>query len=128
MNEYATEFKDAWMRAGGLITPATAAKMLEVTTARIAQMQKEGKLQVFKDKAGKTMLSFHEINKLITEKNEKDGKIKKYKVKYTTDDGEKETIIEKTFSPTMEEITKAITEKEKDINNIKSIKISITQP
>lgn len=38
---------ETWGRVGGLITPATAARMLSLSKGRITQMMTEGKLQKF---------------------------------------------------------------------------------
>ena len=38
---------ETWGRLGGLITPATAARMLSLTKGRVTQMMTEGKLQRF---------------------------------------------------------------------------------
>lgn len=69
---YSEWFKENWIKTGGLITPATASKILEVSSARIAQMineQKIKKYEYYED--GKTLLSFTEVYNVKQEKEEK---------------------------------------------------------
>lgn len=74
-NAYSTWITDEWSKQGGLITPATASKILKLTRGRIAQLQKTGKLTEIKDPEGKTMLSLPQILK-IEEERIRNNKIK----------------------------------------------------
>lgn len=127
MNEYTSKFNKAWIEAGGLVTPSIASKMLEVSRARIAQMQNEGKLKTYKDNTGKTMLSFHEINTLLIEKNKKSNKILKYRVKYKINEEEREVTMKSKYKAEMKNIMSAITENDKQAKenpeNIKNISV-----
>ena len=58
-NFYGT-FKDTWIKAGGLITQATARRLLNRTKGRVNQMIKEGKLQTYTIE-GINYLSFAEV-------------------------------------------------------------------
>ena len=53
-------FKDTWIEAGGLISQATARRLLERTKGRVTQMIKEGKLKQYTIE-GVTYLSFAEV-------------------------------------------------------------------
>lgn len=53
-------FRDTWIEAGGLISQATARRLLERTKGRITQMIKEGKLKQYTIE-GVTYLSFAEV-------------------------------------------------------------------
>ena len=131
MNEYAKHINELWVKAGGLITPAIAAKMLGITTARIAQMQDEGKITVYKDKTGKTMLSLAEINKLLIEKDKNTNKEKSFIVTYKIKGNEeKEIKIKQKTEADLNEIMQAIIKDAKKHNikieedNIESLKIN----
>lgn len=65
--------KEEWGIQGGLITPAIAAKILNITRGGIASYQKKKKVKVFTDPEGKTMLSYAEIMQLANKKDSKKG-------------------------------------------------------
>lgn len=46
--EFYPTFKDTWIEAGGLISQATAGKLMHRTKGRITQMIKEGKLKQYR--------------------------------------------------------------------------------
>ena len=46
--EFDAWFSEKWLVSGGLITPATAAKILKKTPGRITQMVAEGKIKSYK--------------------------------------------------------------------------------
>lgn len=48
--EFDAWFSEKWLVSGGLITPATAAKILNKTAGRITQMMTEGKIKSYKYK------------------------------------------------------------------------------
>jgi hypothetical protein len=53
-------FRDTWIEAGGLISQATARRLLERTKGRVTQMIKEGKLKPYTIE-GVTYLSYAEV-------------------------------------------------------------------
>ena len=58
--EFYGKFRDTWIKAGGLISQATARRLLNRTKGRIPQMIKEGKLKTYEIE-GVTYLSFAEV-------------------------------------------------------------------
>ena len=48
--EFDAWFSEKWLTSGGLITPATAAKILNKTAGRITQMVTEGKIKSYRYK------------------------------------------------------------------------------
>ena len=61
--EYFNWIRDAWTEAGGLITQATAMRLLERSKGRINQMITEGKLKEYRY-GNQSFLSYPEIMKL----------------------------------------------------------------
>ena len=58
--EFYSKFRDTWIKSGGLISQATARRLLNRTKGRIPQMIKEGKLTTYEIE-GVTYLSFAEV-------------------------------------------------------------------
>ena len=58
--EFYGKFRDTWIKAGGLISQATARRLLNRTKGRIPQMIKEGKLTTYEIE-GVSYLSFAEV-------------------------------------------------------------------
>lgn len=73
-------FSTKWIASGGLITPATASKILKKTTARIAQMMAEEKLKTYRY-GNATFVSFPEVMRMAYERQyqETEKEIKKIK-------------------------------------------------
>lgn len=78
--EFDVWFSTKWIASGGLITPATAAKILKKTTARIAQMMTEGKLETYRY-GNATFVSFPAVMRMAHEKQYQEAykEIKKIK-------------------------------------------------
>lgn len=68
MKTYKEQFQEQWLKSGGLITPATAARLLRLSRGRITQMQTEGKLKPYIMANGTPMLSFTEVMELEEER------------------------------------------------------------
>jgi hypothetical protein len=54
-------YADAFKKHGPLINEAIASQMCEVGTSCITKWKKKGKVTVYKDPDGRTLLSFDEI-------------------------------------------------------------------
>ena len=63
-------FTEKWLETGGLISQATAAKMLNKTQGRVSQMVKEKKLKLFQYD-NMSYVSFIEVRKIAQEQNHK---------------------------------------------------------
>ena len=59
-----------WATEGGLIQPAIAARIMEISRARMAQMIKEGKIKAIKHE-NTTFVSYAQIMKISKEKTKK---------------------------------------------------------
>lgn len=67
--EYLDWIKENWNTAGGLVTQAQAARMLNKTRTRIRQMINERKLTPYQYEKEAPLISFAELSKIAKEKN-----------------------------------------------------------
>lgn len=66
--QFVTWFTEMWLKSGGLISQATAAKMLDKTQGRISQMVKEKKLKLYQYE-NMLYVSFIEVRKIAMQDN-----------------------------------------------------------
>lgn len=103
--EYFNWLRDTWTEAGGLITQATAMRLLERSKGRINQMITEGKLKEYRY-GNQSFLSYPEIMKLakpIYVKNLMEA---------ATQEAKSNKVPEETASPILEALAKSIMESE----------------
>ena len=61
--EFYAWYTENWLKSGGLISQATAARLLNKSTGRIAQMIKEGKIKEYYQFENLSFVAFPEIMK-----------------------------------------------------------------
>ncbi len=75
-NEFAEWMKSNWVIAGGLISQATASKILQRTTGRIAQMITEGKIEGIYRYENIVFVSYAEIMKILKKQEDEERVLK----------------------------------------------------